>query len=109
MTRYNALYQRNDIDRPKVLRKENRRGHANIKDNVDVSIGGFEEYIKKCVERLITGSCHSNEKIGRNKEYKNKLGKWNQQKINYMNISSDKLVKCHSGRHADGYGKETLK
>ena len=39
-----------------MSRKEEGRGHADIEDCVDESIQGFEDYIKKSEERLITAT-----------------------------------------------------
>ena len=44
---YQALYPRDDIDRLYVLRKKGGRGLVIMKDSVDVSVKGLEQYIKK--------------------------------------------------------------
>ena len=43
----NALYQRDDINRLHVSRKERGKGLANIEDSMDALILEFEAYIKK--------------------------------------------------------------
>ena len=65
MTRYKALYPRDDIDRLKVLRKEGGRGYANSKL---AWMLGLEENIKKCLERYITASGHNYDNVRRKKE-----------------------------------------
>ena len=46
-----------------VSRKERGRGLASIEDSVDASIRGFENYIKKRKERLITAVNNSADHI----------------------------------------------
>ena len=53
MTMHKALQLRDDVDRIYVPRKEERRGLASIKDNIDISIR-LEDYIKKHERGLIT-------------------------------------------------------
>ena len=50
MTMYKAFYQRDDIDRLRVLRKEVGRGSARIEDGVEASIQRLEDYIKNAEE-----------------------------------------------------------
>ena len=54
MTMHKTLYPRDDFDRLYVSRKDREREHANIEDNVDVSIQWLEDYIEKRGRRLIT-------------------------------------------------------
>ena len=54
MTMHKALHPRDDVDRLYVPRKEERRGLARIKDNVDTSIQRLEDYTEKHERGLIT-------------------------------------------------------
>ena len=47
MTMHKALPPRDDVDRLYVLRKEDGRGLANIKDSVDATIQWLAHYIEK--------------------------------------------------------------
>ena len=54
MTRHNALYPRDDVDRLYVSRKQGGRGLASIEDTVDASIQRLEDYIEKHERGQIT-------------------------------------------------------
>ena len=56
MTIHKALHPRDEVDRLYVPRKEGGWGIAIIKDSVDASIQGFENYTQKRRERLITAT-----------------------------------------------------
>ena len=54
MTMHKALHLRDDIDRLYVSRKEEGRGHANIKDSIEASIKWLKDYTEKHSGGLIT-------------------------------------------------------
>ena len=64
-----------------------------IEDSVDISIRGFEDYITKSKERLITATRNNTDNI------RVKIGKRNRKKNNCTDISRDKLAKSHASRH----------
>ena len=49
-----ALHPRDNVNRLYVSRKEERRGHASVEDNVDISIQRLENYIEIHEGGLIT-------------------------------------------------------
>ena len=88
MTMHKVLPTRDDVNRLYVSRKEVGRRLADIEDSVDASIQRFEDYIEKCIGRLITATRNNtnDERISRTKiTRKQKKGKKN----NSMNILSD--------------------
>ena len=91
MTMHKALHSRDDIDRLYVS-KEERRLLTSSEDSVDTSIRRLEDYIKK------TNCSDQKQHKQHNDQQNNKNGKKNY----YMDISSDKQVKCLTRRLKHG-------
>ena len=88
MTLHKVLHPREDLY---VSRKEGR--FASVKDCIDASRLGLEEYIKKSKERMVAAASKSNRSIGISEKLQ--LESWNGKKNDCMDISSDKLVRLH--------------
>ena len=62
ITTRESLYQRDDIDKLYVSRKERGRGLACLEDSLDSSIRRLVDYIKKSKRRIITQKKHKDQK-----------------------------------------------
>ena len=71
MTMHKALHPRDDVDSQYVPRIEEGKGLTSIEDIVDVSIQRLEDYIQKCVGRLITATINNTD-ITRTKKWEEK-------------------------------------
>ena len=58
ITMYKALHPRNDLDDLCVSRKERGRGIVSIEKNIDASIQGLKDYIKKAPKN----TCYNHQK-----------------------------------------------
>ena len=63
MTIHETLYPRDNIDYLYASRKEGGRGLASIKDCLDASIQGLEDYIEKNKENVITAAQNSTDNL----------------------------------------------
>ena len=103
MIMHKALYPRDDIDWIFVPRKEG--GVVNIKDCVDASIQGHEDYTEMS---KITGANNSDviiKQTERQQELGNRNGKKNKCVCSF---TSDNLTRLKMGRPRHGYEKKNL-
>ena len=84
-----------------MSRKEGGRGLTRIEDNVDASIQGLEEYIKKSKERHYSGQKSI-------MIYRTTARKQMEKKNNCIDISSDKQAKSHTERLRKGNLKREI-
>ena len=72
MNMYNALHPRDSVARPHLPRKEGGRGLMSVEDCVELASLGWENYIQKSTERLITSARRDLEdaELGTEKEFK---------------------------------------
>ena len=99
---HKALYPRDDLERLGISRKEEGRGLPSMEKYVDASMQGFENYIRKNKERLITAASN---RIGikrPDRKLKNKETEM-KRKIN------DKLMKLLTRKPRHDSEKESLK
>ena len=87
------------------VKKGGGRGLYSIANCVDISIQGFDEYIKKSKERLITEASNSNGIVRTNRNT-TKLGNRNRRKNHRIDISRDKLARLYSRRCEHSYERE---
>ena len=88
MTKHNVLNPRDDVDRLCKTRKEGGRGVNSIEESVDASTQQLTDYIRKTKNTNYSDLKQHNQ---HNKKTKN------EKKNNYMDISSDKQAKSHTG------------
>ena len=81
MSKHESLHPRDDVDWLYVLKKEGKRGLANIEDNVDTSIQRLVNNIEKHEGGLITVSKNDTDHTVINRMTRTKKQKWEEKQF----------------------------
>ena len=81
MTMHKALHLRDNVNRLWVSRREGGRRLTSIVDSIDTSIQRLEDYIEKCVGRLITTTRNNTDNMMTSRTTITRKQKWEEKQL----------------------------